>query len=226
MCIAFRVLELCAIHREKEWESSARVPRVLLWFGLPGLVLRGLVRSCGFGFPGGTVGSQTSDDCGFFCLAVMVECLSLRRGEGPKQRGSQHSLVADLKTKLSTFTSQLKAETDNSRRRRRRFSWTRPFSSRRPLTRRNSWRSRPRRRRASQKAALKVVKEGAAPDVADLGKEALLDIERIKTLGDPGVCSRCRWQSGCPSCDVLKCSRYHVRVLCRSLGKKPPEWAR
>ena len=39
----------------------ARVPAVLsdcILVGLPGLVLRGLVRSCGFGFPDGAVGSQ------------------------------------------------------------------------------------------------------------------------------------------------------------------------
>ena len=76
-----------------------------------------------------------------------------------------------------------------------------------------------------QKAALKVVKEGSTPDLSDLGQEALLDIERVKTLGDPKICSRCHWQSGCPSCDVWKCERYHLRVLCRSLGQKPPEWA-
>ena len=157
--------------------------------------------------------------------AVMVECLSLRRGEGPKQRGSQHSLVAELKTKLSTFTSQRKAEAEKLLEEKEEFLvdqavQLKTASDKVQLLAKQASAAKGELS-ALQKAALKVVKEGAPPDVSDLGKEALLDSERIKTLGDPRVCSRCHWQSGCPSCDVFKCSRYHVRVLCRSLGKQP-----
>ncbi|CAE7439407.1 unnamed protein product, partial [Symbiodinium sp. CCMP2592] len=173
--------------------------------------------------------TQTSDDCGFFCLAVMVEYLSLRRGEGPKQRGSQHSLVADLKTKLSTFTSQLKAEVKKLSDEKEEYLMDQAVQLKKASDKAKLLAKKAEAEKgelsALQKAALKVLKEGAPPDVSDLGKEALVDIERIKTLGDPGVCSRCHWQSGCASCDVFKCTRFHVRELCRTLGKKPPAWA-
>ena len=94
--------------------------------------------------------AQTSDNCGFFCLA-MVEYLSLRRGEGPKQRGSQHFLVADLKTKLSTFTSQLKAEAEKLLEEKEAFLMDQAGQLKKALTTRKSWRSKPRRRRASSR---------------------------------------------------------------------------
>eukprot|EP00439_Symbiodinium_sp_Y106_P035864 s4080_g4.t1 len=127
--------------------------------------------------------------------AVMVECLSLRRGEGSKQRGSQHSLVAELKTKLSTFTSQRKAEAEKLLEEKEEFLvdqavQLKTASDKVQLLAKQASAAKGELS-ALQKAALKVVKEGAPPDVSDLGKEALLDSERIKTLGDPRVCSRC-----------------------------------
>ena len=175
-------------------------------------------------------GAQTSDDCGFWILAFMVEHLSERRGEGPKARGSQHAVVAELKGKLSIFTAQLRAEHGKLFQERENF-----LMDQASQLKAASDRAKKLAKAASdakgklsdlQKAALKVVKEGSTPDLSDLGQEALLDIERVKTLGDPKICSRCHWQSGCPSCDVWKCQRYHLRVLCRSLGQEPPEWAR
>ena len=151
----------------------------------------------------------------------MVEALALRHGEGPMQRGSQHSVVAELKATLPTFTSQLKVEYQKLSEERDGFlldqvAQLKNASDKAKLLGKQAAQAKGELSEL-QKTALKFLKEGSPPEVSDLSKEAFLGIEQVKTLGNPQVC---------PSCDVWKCIRYYFRVLCHSLGRKPPEWAR
>ena len=144
----------------------------------------------------------------------MVEALALRRGEGPKHGGSQHSVVAELNAKLPTFSSQLKAEYQKLAEERDAFLLDQAAQLKSGSDKAAKLLGKQAAQAKGelselQKTAPKFLKEGSPPEVSDLGKEALLDIERVKTLGNPQVCTRCHWQSSCPSCDVWKCTRYH-----------------
>ena len=46
------------------------------------------------------------------------------------------------------------------------------------------------------------------PDLSDLPESAKQAILKISEMGNPGVCSRCRWTCGCLSCSVEKAEKY------------------
>ncbi|OLQ00295.1 hypothetical protein AK812_SmicGene17041 [Symbiodinium microadriaticum] len=123
-------------------------------------------------------------------LAVMVEALALRRGEGPKHGGSQHSVVAELNAKLPTFSSQLKAEYQKLAEERDAFLLDQAAQLKSGSDKAAKLLGKQAAQAKGelselQKTAPKFLKEGSPPEVSDLGKEALLDIERVKTLGNP-----------------------------------------
>ena len=176
------------------------------------------------------VQQQLSDDCGFWILVVMIELLSALRGEGLKSRGSQYTQVSELKSKLSTFVAQLFAEQAKLSSGREQ-----ELSERYKKLSKNAARAKSLAKQASKKKgeleglealAHKYLNEGAEPELKDLGKEAHSAIAKILDMGNPGVCSRCRWQSGCLSCEVCKAERFYMRQLCFDLGVNvPAQWA-
>ena len=47
-------------------------------------------------------------------------------------------------------------------------------------------------------------------------------VHKVKLLKDSfGRCSKCRWQSGCQSCDAYKCLRYHLHSEAAKAKKLP-----
>ena len=56
----------------------------------------------------------------------------------------------------------------------------------------------------------------------DLSAEVQVRIAHM-SLG-PGLCSRCRWSSGCLSCDWRKALRYHLKVLNGGVEVEPHPW--
>ena len=47
-------------------------------------------------------------------------------------------------------------------------------------------------------------------------------VHKVKLLKDSfGKCSKCRWQSGCLSCDAYKCLRYHLHSEAAKAKKLP-----
>ena len=53
----------------------------------------------------------------------------------------------------------------------------------------------------------------------DLSHEAKKELQRIKDEGHIGICSKCRWRSGCLNCSFEKALRYHLKKEALRAGK-------
>ena len=58
--------------------------------------------------------------------------------------------------------------------------------------------------------AMAIVNENSKLQISDLPAEYHKAIEKLKHY-EVGVCSRCRFQSGCLSCSIEKCTAYWMR---------------
>ena len=167
---------------------------------------------------------QKSDDCGFWVLAFCVETLALLRNEGPRSRGLTRTLVTDIKTTLRTWLnvmfdeqkkflkeqeSEQKQEAANLKKAANKMSWL-------------------VKKKAGQSAELEelralaenLINKGKEPTLADLPASARIEIEEV-SRANYGICSRCRWSSGCLACSVKHAQRYHLNKLRASLGLAP-----
>ena len=68
--------------------------------------------------------------------------------------------------------------------------------------------------------AEKLLKKGQEPTLADLPASARIEIEEV-SRANYGICSTCRWSSGCLACSVKHAQRYHLNALRASLGLAP-----
>lgn len=67
-----------------------------------------------------------------------------------------------------------------------------------------------------EKLAQELFEAGHSMMEADLSDFARKELARVREFGW-GVCSRCRWQSGCLSCEPGHCLRYWMK-------KEKPAW--
>ena len=72
-----------------------------------------------------------------------------------------------------------------------------------------------------QEDAWKLVNEGGALRVDELPSAYLKAKAKIE-LDGIGVCSKCRYSSGCMDCNVWKCTAYWMRKEGKRLGRKIP----
>ena len=66
--------------------------------------------------------------------------------------------------------------------------------------------------------AMAIVNENSKLQISDLPAEYQKAIEKLKHY-EVGVCSRCRFQSGCLSCSIEKCTAYWMRREGKRLGR-------
>ncbi|CAE7251393.1 unnamed protein product [Symbiodinium natans] len=180
-----------------------------------------------FLFPGKTLPQredsqrQKSDECGFYVLAHIFEVVALKRGEGPASRGWSSVIVMDLMNFLRTWLGQLSGEQDKlqneqaSRLKSLEKSRLKNLKVSQELAKKASVAAEAASQAA--KLAAKVLSLGKEPELSDLPKEHQDKISQIRLFGC-SVCSRCRWVSGCLSCDGPKAERYYLNQLRHSLG--------
>ena len=164
---------------------------------------------------------QEGDDCGFWILAFTLETLALLRGEGPRSRGLTRSVVIDLKTTMRTWLRTLSEEQKKSEK---------ELASEQKATEDNLKKAEATAAQLLKKKSVqgeelkqlrslaeKLLKQGQEPTLADLPASARIEIEEVSRSGY-GICSRCRWSSGCLACSVKHAQRYHLNKLRASLG--------
>eukprot|EP00435_Cladocopium_sp_Y103_P029187 s1975_g7.t1 len=165
---------------------------------------------------------QQSDDCGFWTLCYMQEVLALKRGEGLKSRGSMKTAVIDCKTNLRNWCSMLAEELEKLNKaiaRQLKNEAAEQAAAKKKLEAAVSkMKTIEAAKSHAEKVAYKVFTAGAAPEYDDLPESAKAELEKILDAGNPGLCSRCRWTSGCLSCSHEKALRYHMNALRASLG--------
>ena len=66
--------------------------------------------------------------------------------------------------------------------------------------------------------AMAIVNENSKLQISDLPAEYHKAIEKLQHY-EVGVCSRCRFQSGCLSCSIEKCTAYWMRREGKRLGR-------
>ena len=66
--------------------------------------------------------------------------------------------------------------------------------------------------------AMAIVNENSKLQISDLPAEYHKAIAKLKQY-EVGVCSRCRFQSGCLSCSIEKCTGYWMRREGKRLGR-------
>ena len=164
---------------------------------------------------------QKSDDCGFWVLAFCVETLALLRNEGPRSRGLTRTLVTDIKTTLRSwlnvlFDEQQKFWKEQESEKKQEEANLKKAANKMTLL---------VKKKAGQSAELEelralaenLINKGKEPTLADLPVEARLAIEEVSRVAY-GICSRCRWSSGCLACSVKHAQRYHLNKLWATLG--------
>ena len=165
---------------------------------------------------------QESDDCGFWTLAFCLELLALWRFEGPRSRGQQKIMVYDLKSQLSTWLKVLKAEQTKSQsdleKRLKNIGSEQATLQKKAKALAKTVAETAAAASEAAKLADLVYNKNKMPTLSDLPPSSKMAIEKIRDLGDPGVCSRCRYASGCLACSVEKAERYHLNLLRHSLG--------
>ena len=165
---------------------------------------------------------QESDDCGFWVLAFILEILALFRNEGPRSRGQTKIQVANLKGFLASWTSILKAEQNKSmkdlEKKQAKLNEELESLKKKAVAMAKSVKDTALAASEAEKLADAVYNKNKVPDLSDLPESAKQAILKISEMGNPGVCSRCRWTSGCLSCSVEKAEKYHLNVLRHSLG--------
>ena len=72
------------------------------------------------------------------------------------------------------------------------------------------------RANALQKLSEELFEAGHSMTEHDLSENAKKELFKVRTFGW-GVCSRCRWQSGCLSCEPEHCLQYWMK-------KEKPKW--
>ena len=77
-----------------------------------------------------------------------------------------------------------------------------------------------RRKLVNLHLAENLINKGKEPTLADLPASARIEIEEV-SRANYGICSRCRWSSGCLACSVRHAQRYHLNKLRASLGLAP-----
>lgn len=169
--------------------------------------------------------TQESDDCGFWVLAYALEVCCMLRHEGPKSRGSLKVSVLNLKGLLRLWCSQMKTEQEKCEKaldlRIEKLESERETLRNQALNMAEAVTKAKEAKSDAEALADKVFNQGKSPEYNDLPQSAKDAIDKIELMGNIKVCSRCRYSSGCLSCDKDKALRYHLNVLRHSLGMKP-----
>ena len=165
---------------------------------------------------------QESHDCGFWVLAFCLEIIALFRNEGPRSRGQTKIQVMNLKSLLATWTSILKAEQSkflkDLEKKEAKLNEELESFKKKAVAMAKSVKETALAASQAEKLADAVYNKNKIPELSDLLESAKQAILKISEMGNPGVCSRCRWSSGCLSCSVEKAEKYHLNVLRHSLG--------
>ena len=165
---------------------------------------------------------QESDDCGFWTLAFCLQVLAFWRGEGPRSRGQDKICVMDLKSQMATWLKVLKTEQTKYQaeldKRMSKLEAERASLEKKAKALAKTVADTAAAASEAAKLADLVHNKNHMPELSDLPKSSKLAIEKIKSDGDPGICSRCRFSSGCLSCSVGKAERYYLNLLRHSLG--------
>ena len=74
-----------------------------------------------------------------------------------------------------------------------------------------------------EKEALALLGKGKGFGPEDLSEESKKKLQRIEEEGHIGVCSRCRWRSGCLDCHTEKALRYLLKKEALRAGRKVAE---
>jgi hypothetical protein len=165
-----------------------------------------LPQRCNFSFQ-----ASGSNTCGFWVLAWAEEEMAEFVGEGPAARGPPGPRVPLIRGKLSTFTRALsqelhKLEADKE-------GLKAKYLKKLELAKKSAaaLAAGESAKREAAQAALEaevLVSQGLAVFGEDqLSASAKLALSQVR-LRAPGICSRCRWSSGCLSCDPEKCLKY------------------
>lgn len=157
-------------------------------------------------------------------VAFCVETLALLRNEGPRSRGLTRTLVTDIKTTLRTwlnamFDEQKKFLKEQESEQKQEEANLKKAANKMSLL---------LKKKAGQSAELEelralaenLINKGKEPTLADLPASARIEIEEV-SRANYGICSRCRWSSGCLACSVKHAQRYHLNKLRASLGLAP-----
>ena len=167
-----------------------------------------------------------SNWCGFFVLCYVELERAVWRGEGPAPRGKLTVMRLNWHLRLSALTPQLKAELEKR---------VKELTNEEKKHQAQAEKAKARTQKLAEEAKANLEKAsesqmlvyqhyhaGVSLSIEDLSPEAKLAIQRIKDEGDHGLCSRCRFSSGCLSCSSSKAIRYHMRKLAESKGHPSP----
>lgn len=154
-----------------------------------------------------------------------LEVCCMLRHEGPKSRGSLKVSVLNLKGLLRLWCSQMKTEQEKCEKaldlRIEKLESERETLRNQALKMAEAVTKAKEAKSDAEALADKVFNQGKSPEYNDLPQSAKDAIDKIELMGNIKVCSRCRYSSGCLSCDKDKALRYHLNVLRHSLGMKP-----
>ena len=163
-----------------------------------------------------------SNACGCYVLHYMEEEIRLLRGEWPsvspetgwmnwKQRleivvpklvAQANALIEDAKVRHAKLESQMAGIAQQKSKAEKRLSKLTDITS-----------------VAYQTAKDQLDKNSVRFTWKNLSQDS---VHKVKLLKDSfGKCSKCRWQSGCLSCDAYKCLRYHLHSEAAKAHKLP-----
>ena len=151
-----------------------------------------------------------SNLCGWYVLSWAEDEAAEFSGEGLGSRGLPQTRVKGLRSRLSTLTKLLQAE--QKKQEAEKAGKEKEFLKKLEVAKKKAeaLAAKESAKQEAAKAALEAAKllaEGSGFTLSDLSKEAQEAILRVQSTG-LGICPRCRWSSGCLSCDPEKAQRY------------------
>ena len=153
---------------------------------------------------------QSGADCGIWKIHCLESEYRASLGEGFASAGWPQENVKVWQLRLHTLTKSLKQELDKLENDKLVLQAKEEKSKAAALKKKGG--KEAAAAAAAAAAALKQIAEQAlqaGEDITVLSEEVQLKLAYVK--GQVGVCSKCKWSSGCYECDYLKAKRYYLR---------------
>ena len=157
---------------------------------------------------------QKDAHCGFFVLSYLEEDWRQLSGEGPAAQNCKHSVNFDKwRKKVKTIGQLLKQAKDSYLERRKKDLEKAKAKEEKDALKpafQKKQKEQEEKKKQLEEFALSLASQGSSMTEEDLSPHARLQLHKA-IFEKFGVCSKCRWSSGCYVCDEWKCKDYWLR---------------